>query len=274
VAALSGRALFVGVFTALNLTGPPEAQWVEFALASVVLLLVFRRRILRMMQSSQPDPGALVGEIASTLGAIKPGEIGRAELRGSVWSAKNASPAELPRGARCRVQSVDGLTLVLAPELKDPHEFRIFVFFAFAVLVLIIIAKTAVVVPQQNAYIVRRVGRYAATMQAGFLHPDPFVDVIRYRHTLKEQSLDIPAQICITRDNVQVQVDGVLYLKVLNPERASYGISDYMFAITQLCQTNLSSEVGRSISTRHSRSGRPSTPPSSASSTRRPSPGA
>jgi regulator of protease activity HflC (stomatin/prohibitin superfamily) len=124
-------------------------------------------------------------------------------------------------------------------------SFGIFVFFAFAVLVLIIIAKTAVVVPQQNAYIVERVGRYAATMQAGFHILIPFVDVIRYRHTLKEQSLDIPAQICITRDNVQVQVDGVLYLKVLNPERASYGISDYMFAITQLCQTNLRSEVGK-----------------------------
>ena len=124
-------------------------------------------------------------------------------------------------------------------------SFGIFVFFAFAVLVLIIIAKTAVVVPQQNAYIVERVGRYAATMQAGFHILIPSVDVIRYRHTLKEQSLDIPAQICITRDNVQVQVDGVLYLKVLNPERASYGISDYMFAITQLCQTNLRSEVGK-----------------------------
>jgi regulator of protease activity HflC (stomatin/prohibitin superfamily) len=124
-------------------------------------------------------------------------------------------------------------------------NFGIFVFFAFAVLVLIIIAKTAVVVPQQNAFIVERVGRYAATMQAGFHILIPFVDVIRYRHTLKEQSLDIPAQICITRDNVQVQVDGVLYLKVLNPERASYGISDYMFAITQLCQTNLRSEVGK-----------------------------
>jgi regulator of protease activity HflC (stomatin/prohibitin superfamily) len=124
-------------------------------------------------------------------------------------------------------------------------SFGVLVFFAFAVLVLIVIAKTAVVVPQQNAYIVERVGRYAATMQAGFHILIPFVDVIRYRHTLKEQSLDIPAQICITRDNVQVQVDGVLYLKVLNPERASYGISDYMFAITQLCQTNLRSEVGK-----------------------------
>src|SRR6476469_294882 len=75
-------ALFVGVFTALDLTGPPEAQWVEFALASIALMLVFRRRILRMMQPMQQDPGALVGEIASTLGDIKAGEMGRAELRG------------------------------------------------------------------------------------------------------------------------------------------------------------------------------------------------
>ena len=73
----------------------------------------------------------------------------------------------------------------------------------------------------------------------------PFVDVIRYRHSLKEIAVDIPAQVCITRDNVQVGVDGVLYLKVLNPERASYGITDYMFAISQLAQTTLRSEVGK-----------------------------
>ena len=73
----------------------------------------------------------------------------------------------------------------------------------------------------------------------------PFVDVIRYRHSLKETAIDIPAQVCITRDNVQVGVDGVLYLKVLNPERASYGISDYLFAISQLAQTTLRSEVGK-----------------------------
>ncbi len=115
----------------------------------------------------------------------------------------------------------------------------------FAFFLLIVMAKTAVVVPQQNAYIVERLGRYAGTLQAGFHILVPFVDVIRYRHTLKEQSVDIPAQVCITRDNVQVQVDGVLYLKVLNPERASYGISDYMFAISQLAQTTLRSEVGK-----------------------------
>ena len=119
------------------------------------------------------------------------------------------------------------------------------VFGLLALLVLFIIAKTAVVVPQQNAYVVERLGRYHATLGAGFHVLLPFVDGIRYRHSLKEQAYDIPAQVCITRDNVQVGVDGVLYLKVLNPERASYGISDYLFAISQLAQTTLRSEIGK-----------------------------
>ena len=119
------------------------------------------------------------------------------------------------------------------------------VFFILAVLVLIIIAKTAIVVPQQSAYVVERLGRFHATLSAGFHVLLPFVDTIRYRHSLKEIAVDIPAQVCITRDNVQVGVDGVLYLKVLNPERASYGITDYMFAISQLAQTTLRSEVGK-----------------------------
>ena len=119
------------------------------------------------------------------------------------------------------------------------------VFTALAVLVLIIIAKTAVVVPQQNAYVVERLGRFSGTLGAGFHILWPFLDVIRYRHSLKESAFDIPAQVCITRDNVQVGVDGILYLKVLNAERASYGISDYLFAITQLAQTTLRSEIGK-----------------------------
>jgi regulator of protease activity HflC (stomatin/prohibitin superfamily) len=112
-------------------------------------------------------------------------------------------------------------------------------------LVLIVVAKTAVVVPQQSAYVVERLGRFHGILNAGFHVLLPFVDVIRYRHSLKEIAVDIPAQVCITRDNVQVGVDGVLYLKVLNPERASYGIADYMFAISQLAQTTLRSEVGK-----------------------------
>ncbi len=118
-------------------------------------------------------------------------------------------------------------------------------FLVLAVIVLIIVAKTAVVVPQQNAYVIERLGRYSGTLGAGFHVLLPFVDVIRYRHSLKEAAYDIPAQVCITRDNVQVGVDGILYLKVLNAERASYGIADYLFAITQLAQTTLRSEIGK-----------------------------
>jgi regulator of protease activity HflC (stomatin/prohibitin superfamily) len=116
---------------------------------------------------------------------------------------------------------------------------------ALAFLVLIILFKTALVVPQQSAYVVERLGRYAGTLEAGFHILTPFVDVIRYKHSLKERAVDIPEQVCITRDNVQVGVDGVLYLKILNAERASYGISDYLFAIAQLAQTNLRSEIGK-----------------------------
>ncbi len=113
------------------------------------------------------------------------------------------------------------------------------------IVIVVTIAKTAVVVPQQSAFVVERLGRFSGVLQAGFHVLIPFVDVIRYRHSLKEGAWDIPEQVCITRDNVQVGVDGVLYLKVLNPERASYGIVDFVFAITQLAQTTLRSEIGK-----------------------------
>jgi regulator of protease activity HflC (stomatin/prohibitin superfamily) len=119
------------------------------------------------------------------------------------------------------------------------------VFLVLAALVLFVISRTAVVVPQQSAFVVERLGRYRTTLDAGFHILLPFIDAIRYKHSLKESALDIPEQICITKDNVQVHVDGVLYLKVMNPERASYGVTDYLFAISQLAQTTLRSEIGK-----------------------------
>ncbi|MGO8971468.1 MAG: SPFH domain-containing protein [Myxococcaceae bacterium] len=116
---------------------------------------------------------------------------------------------------------------------------------ALAVVVFLFLAKTAVVVPQQQAFVVERLGKYHSTLSAGFHLLAPFMDAIRYRHSLKETAVDIPEQICITRDNVQVAVDGVLYLKVMDAERASYGVAQYLFAISQLAQTNLRSEVGK-----------------------------
>jgi regulator of protease activity HflC (stomatin/prohibitin superfamily) len=112
-------------------------------------------------------------------------------------------------------------------------------------LVVMLIAKTAIVVGQQSAYVVEYLGKYRKTMKAGFHILIPFVERIAYKHSLKERAIDIQEQICITRDNVQVGVDGVLYLKVLDAQRASYGISDYIFAIGQLAQTTLRSEIGK-----------------------------
>ncbi len=116
---------------------------------------------------------------------------------------------------------------------------------ALVTLLVVIIAKTAVIVPQQAAYVIEKLGRYSRTLQAGFHILVPFLDRVAYKHDLKERAVDVPEQLCITRDNVQVGVDGVLYLQVLEPRQASYGITNYIFAISQLAQTTLRSEVGK-----------------------------
>jgi len=116
---------------------------------------------------------------------------------------------------------------------------------AVAIIVVIILAKTATVVPQQSAFVVEYLGKYSRTLQAGFHILIPFVEKVAYKHSLKEISIDIAEQICITRDNVQVGVDGVLYMQVLDPHLASYGITNFGFAISQLAQTTLRSEIGK-----------------------------
>jgi regulator of protease activity HflC (stomatin/prohibitin superfamily) len=112
-------------------------------------------------------------------------------------------------------------------------------------LALLIYAFGVRIVPQQKAYIVERLGRYHSTLTAGLNILIPFMDTVRYQHSLKEQALDIPEQVCITKDNVQVGVDAVLFLRVVDAQKASYGIGNYLFAITQLAQTTLRSEVGK-----------------------------
>ena len=115
----------------------------------------------------------------------------------------------------------------------------------FLVFAAIFVFRAVRVVPQQEVWILERVGKFQSTMQAGLHFVIPFVDVIRYRHSLKEIVLDIPAQICITKDNVSVHIDGVLFFRVVDPIKASYGISDYIQAAVQLAQTTLRSEIGK-----------------------------
>jgi regulator of protease activity HflC (stomatin/prohibitin superfamily) len=114
-----------------------------------------------------------------------------------------------------------------------------------AALAVVILARTATVVPQQSAYVVENLGRYSRTLQAGFHILIPFVERIAYRHNLKEEAVDITEQVCITKDNVQVGVDGVLYMQILDASKASYGITNHRFAISQLAQTTLRSEIGK-----------------------------
>ena len=116
---------------------------------------------------------------------------------------------------------------------------------ALFVVALIVIVKAIRVVPQQHAWVVERLGRFYAVLQPGLNFVIPFVDRVAYRHDLREIPLDVPSQICITRDNTQLQVDGILYFQVTDPRLASYGSSNYMVAITQLAQTTLRSVIGR-----------------------------
>ena len=127
----------------------------------------------------------------------------------------------------------------------DGGEFAMIFFAVVAALVLVTILKTAVIVPQKMAYIVERLGKYRCTLDAGFHILFPFIDRIAYRHTLKEQAIDVPPQECITKDNIAVSVDGILYMQIMDPAKASYGIGNYLFATTQLAQTTMRSEMGK-----------------------------
>jgi regulator of protease activity HflC (stomatin/prohibitin superfamily) len=116
---------------------------------------------------------------------------------------------------------------------------------ALFIVAVIVVIKAIRVVPQQHAWVVERLGRFYAVLEPGLNFVIPFVDRVAYRHDLREIPLDVPSQICITRDNTQLQVDGILYFQVTDPKLASYGSSNYVLAITQLAQTTLRSVIGR-----------------------------
>ncbi|MCB1173264.1 MAG: paraslipin [Leptospiraceae bacterium] len=116
---------------------------------------------------------------------------------------------------------------------------------AFLIVAIIIITRTFIVVPHQHIYIQERLGKFHKELNSGFHFLIPIIDQVAYEHTMKEQVIDVPPQICITKDNVQVEVDGVLYIRVMDARKASYGIDRYAFASSQLAQTSMRSEIGK-----------------------------
>lgn len=124
-------------------------------------------------------------------------------------------------------------------------DLGLFLAFVLVVFAFVVVSKGVRIVPQQQMWIVERLGKFHLSLDAGLHLTMPFIDVIRYRHSMKEVVLDIPSQVCITKDNVSVHVDGVLFFRVVDPVKASYGISNYEMAVIQLAQTTLRSEIGK-----------------------------
>jgi regulator of protease activity HflC (stomatin/prohibitin superfamily) len=122
---------------------------------------------------------------------------------------------------------------------------QIVVLIVLNIVIIIAIFSSARIVPDRWVFIIERLGRYSKTLEAGFHILLPFVDKVAYKHSLKEMVIDVPPQICITSDNISVEIDGLLYMRVVDPIKASYGIRDYRFAITQLAQTTMRSEIGK-----------------------------
>ena len=252
-----------------------------FAMLAIASMVSFRSPALPRLRGHLP--GVRTGPAGGVLtlpAALAPGESCQVEHGGTFWTARNDSDTPIPcrrprahhaayKASRCWSGPTPS-----QPQARMPACPRSYVF---------IVArhprrhrdrKTAIVVPQQSAYVVENLGKYSRTLHAGFHILVPFVERVAYRHSLKEQAIDIPEQVCITRDNVQVGVDGVLYMQVLDPQRASYGITNYNFAISQLAQTTLRSEIGKIELDRTFEARGTSTPTSSPSSTRRRWPGA
>ena len=121
----------------------------------------------------------------------------------------------------------------------------IFIIIFLTILTITTIIKTAIVIPQMSVFVIEKLGKYNRTLSAGFHILIPFIDKIAYRHSLKEKTINVPEQVCITKDNIPVAVDGFLYLQITDPQKASYGINDYLFATTQLTQTTMRSIIGK-----------------------------
>ncbi len=129
--------------------------------------------------------------------------------------------------------------------MERPMLFETLIIIGLIFLAFIILLKTARVVPQKTVFIIERLGKYSRTLEAGFHILVPFIDRIAYKHSLKEVAMDVPSQACITKDNIQVEVDGILYFQIVDPVKSSYGINDYAFGSIQLAQTTMRSEIGK-----------------------------
>jgi regulator of protease activity HflC (stomatin/prohibitin superfamily)/membrane protein implicated in regulation of membrane protease activity len=232
-------------------------QAIVFAVTSVLSLVLLRKMLQKRFFYSREELSKEVedeftGREAVAIEDIIPGENGKVEFKGTSWKAESESA--ISRGQTVIIKNKENFKLIVEPKKIAIMKLLItmaasssttFILIGIILLAFILISSMVKVVPQRSAIIVERLGKYRATFTAGFQILIPFFDKIRYRHTLKEQAIDVAPQICITRDNIAVEVDGIDYLQVLDPQKASYGIDNYRFASIQIAQTTMRSVIGK-----------------------------
>ena len=250
---IGSAAIVVGMITVATPVLPPWSQWAIFAVLAIVSMVTFRSRIYRKLRGATrrrftlaPPPGAKshCQPLLPPARAARPSTVAPSG-RCATTAILRFHPVHVPASQVCVDSRSSCGPTSNKPCARTYFMYTSYVFIALAIIAVIVVARTATVVPQQSAYVIENLGRYSRTLHAGFHILIPFVDRVAYRHSLKEQALDVAEQVCITRDNVQVGVDAVLYMQVLDPHLASYGITNYDFAISQLAQTTLRSEIGK-----------------------------
>ncbi|MBK7480763.1 MAG: hypothetical protein IPI69_14320 [Bacteroidales bacterium] len=232
-------------------------QAIVFAVTSILSLVLLRKMIQRRFFYSKDElskdvEDEFTGREAVATMDFKPGHTGKVEFKGTTWKAE--STESIVKGQTVIIKSKENFKLFIEPKnrkmtqlitLSAANPSTTIILIGIVLLTFILISSMVKVVPQRTAIIVERLGKYRTTFSAGFQILIPFIDKIRYRHTLKEQAIDVASQTCITRDNIAIEVDGILYLQVLDPKKASYGIDNYRFASIQIAQTTMRSVIGK-----------------------------
>ena len=263
---ISGLA--VGTLAGLGIAGPPWVQWGLFSVLALLALALLRKPLQARLNVDGKHKAVdkLTGETATAQTEMAPDQIGQGRaaghhLDGAERQRGRHRDRSTPQGRKSRGAHAVRASRVVQVSRRARHMLGLLIVAIVGFFILLwIFFKIVVVVPQQNAYVVERLGQVQRRARGRDPHPDPVHGRDPLPALLKEQAIDIPEQVCITRDNVQVGVDGILYLKIMDPERASYGITNYGFAITQLAQTTLRSEIGKIELDRPSRSAPTSTP--------------
>jgi len=224
-------------------------QFTTFFISSIIYLLTLRFLVLRFVPSvtrkeNIDEDEEVMGSIVEIVAEITSGEFGRVEHSGSSWQARAEGDQTILKGEQVKIIGRENITWIVQKIYKWGDEV-LSIYSGIIILICFIVYKTIIIVSERENIIVERLGKYQRTLTPGIYFLIPFIDFAAYKQEMREQVIDIPSQSVITKDNIQVEIDGLLYIKVMDPKKASYGIGNYLAASINLAQTTMRSEVGK-----------------------------